>query len=184
MDTLKGQFLISMPSMLDFNFFHTVTCMSEHTADGALGIVINRVIPSLTAGSIFRELKIEHTETAAKIALHIGGPVHTNEIFILHGAPFSWEGCIMITPTLAMSNTMDLIEAIAKGEGPETFLIALGCAGWGGGQLEAEILQNAWLTCPIDEKILFRSKLDERWHAAVRSLGIDPVLLSGTPGHA
>ena len=76
MDTLKGQFLIAMPSMLDFNFFHTVTCMSEHTADGALGIVVNRVIPSLTAGSIFRELKIEYTETAAKIPLHIGGPVH------------------------------------------------------------------------------------------------------------
>ena len=90
----------------------------------------------------------------------------------------------MITQTLAMSNTMDLIEAIAKGEGPGSFLIALGCAGWGRGQLEAEISQNAWLTCPVDDKIIFESKIDERWRAAVRSLGIDPILLTDTPGHA
>ena len=95
MDTLKGQFLIAMPSMLDFNFSHTVTCMTEDTEDGALGIVINRVIPSLTAGSIFRELKIEYTDATAMMPLHIGGPVHANEIFILHGEPFSWEGCFI-----------------------------------------------------------------------------------------
>jgi len=184
MDTLKGQFLIAMPSMLDFNFSHTVTCMSEYTKDGALGVIINRVIPSLTASSIFKELQIEHVASAANIPLHIGGPVHENEIFILHGEPFSWEGCVMITPTLAMSNTMDLIEAIAKGKGPQNVLIAIGCAGWGQGQLEAEISQNAWLTCPVDDKIIFNSKVDERWHGAVRLLGIDPVLLSDTPGHA
>lgn len=184
MDSLKGQFLIAMPSMLDFNFSHTVTCMAEDTADGALGIVVNRVIPSLTAGSIFRELKIDYTASAAMIPLHIGGPVHENEIFILHGEPFSWEGCSMITPTLAMSNTMDLIKAIAKGEGPQSFLIAIGCAGWGQGQLAAEILQNVWLTCPVDEQIIFETRNDERWRAAVKLLGIDPLLLSDTPGHA
>lgn len=184
MDSLKGQFLIAMPSMLDFNFSHTVTCVSEDTEEGALGIVVNRVIPSLTAGSIFRELNIDYTASTAKIPLHIGGPVHENEIFILHGQPFSWEGCLKITPTLAMSNTMDLIEAIAKGQGPKDFLIALGCAGWGRGQLAAEILQNVWLTCPADDKIIFESKVDERWRAAVRLLGVDPMLLSETPGHA
>lgn len=184
MDSLKGQFLIAMPSMLDFNFSHTVTCVSEDTEEGALGIVVNRVIPSLTAGSIFRELNIDYTASTAKIPLHIGGPVHENEIFILHGQPFSWEGCLKITSTLAMSNTMDLIEAIAKGQGPKDFLIALGCAGWGRGQLAAEILQNVWLTCPADDKIIFESKVDERWRAAVRLLGVDPMLLSETPGHA
>ena len=91
---------------------------------------------------------------------------------------------MMITPTLAMSNTMDLIEAIAKDEGPQAFLIALGCAGWGQGQLASEILQNVWLTCPVDDKIIFESKVDERWHAAVRLLGIEPMLLSTTAGHA
>jgi putative transcriptional regulator len=184
MDTLKGQFLIAMPSMLDFNFAHTVTCMSEHTKDGALGVVINRVIPSLTADSIFKELKLDYTAATAKLPIHIGGPVHENEIFILHGSPFSWEGCIKITPTIAMSNTMDLIKAIAKGEGPGDFLIALGCAGWGSGQLEAELSKNAWLTCPADDDILFACEVDGRWVAAVKSLGIDPVLLSNAAGHA
>ena len=184
METLKGQFLIAMPSMLDFNFSQTVTCLSEHTADGAMGIVVNRVIPSLMAGTIFKELKIDHTASAAEIPIHLGGPVHENEIFILHGQPFSWEGCLRITPTLALSNTIDLIEAIARGEGPEAFLISLGCAGWGPGQLESEISQNAWLTCPVDEKIIFESNVDTRWEEAVRVLGIDPVLLSDTPGHA
>jgi len=183
-DSLKGQFLIAMPSMLDFNFAHTVTCLSEHSKDGALGIVINRVIPTLTAESIFKELKLEYTESTAATPIYIGGPVHENEIFILHGRPFTWEGSIQISANLAMSNTMDLIRAIAKGEGPESYLIALGCAGWGPGQLEAELSQNAWLTCPAISEILFECAIDERWGAAVKTLGIDPVLLSDTAGHA
>jgi len=184
MDSLKGQFLIAMPSMLDFNFAHTVTCLSEHNKEGALGIVINRMIPSLKAESIFKELKLEYNRETAEIPIYIGGPVHENEIFIVHGHPFTWEGSIQITSKLAMSNTMDLIRAIAKGEGPETFLIALGCAGWGPGQLEAELAQNAWLTCPARDEILFDYAVDERWDAAVKTLGIDPVLLSDTAGHA
>lgn len=184
MDSLKGQFLIAMPSMLDFNFAHTVTCLSEHNKEGALGIVINRMIPSLTAESIFKELKLEYNSRTAKIPIYIGGPVHENEIFILHGFPFTWEGSIQITENLAMSNTMDLIRAIAKGEGPESCLIALGCAGWGPGQLESELAQNAWLTCPAKDEILFEYAVEDRWDAAVKTLGIDPILLSDTAGHA
>lgn len=184
MDSFKGQFLIAMPSMLDFNFSQTVTCISEYTENGALGVIINRVIPTLTAESIFKELKIEYTETAGSQPIHIGGPVHENEIFILHGEPFSWEGCLKITPTLAMSNTMDIVEAIARDQGPQNCLIAIGCAGWGPEQLESEISQNAWLTCPVDDRIVFECDVDERWQAAVKSLGIDPMLLSETPGHA
>jgi len=184
MDSLKGNFLIAMPAMADFNFSHTVTCISEHTSDGALGIIVNRVLPAVSAKSIFEELKLTYTENAEKIPIHIGGPVHENEIFILHGAPFSWEGSLMITPTLAMSNTMDVIQAVAGGQGPESFIIALGCAGWGPGQLEYEIAQNSWLTCPINEKIVFESPMEVRWYEAVKLLGIDPMLLSETPGHA
>jgi putative transcriptional regulator len=184
MDTLKGQFLIAMPSMMDFNFAHTVTCLSEHNKEGALGIVINRMIPSLRAESIFKELKVDYISEASQIPIFIGGPVHENEIFILHGSPFSWEGSMQITPNLAMSNTMDLIRAIAMGEGPESYLISLGCAGWGPGQLEAELAQNAWLTCPATDEILFDYAVDDRWDAAVKTLGIDPVLLSDTAGHA
>ncbi len=184
MDSLKGQFLIAMPSMLDFNFTHTVTCLSEHNNQGALGIVINRMIPSLKAESIFKELKLEYKPESADAPIFIGGPVHENEIFILHGSPFSWEGSVKITANLGMSNTMDLIRAIAKGEGPDSYLIALGCAGWGPGQLESELAQNAWLNCPAKHEILFDFGVDDRWAAAVKTLGIDPVLLSDTAGHA
>jgi putative transcriptional regulator len=90
----------------------------------------------------------------------------------------------MITPTIAMSNTMDEIRAVAKDQGPESFIIAVGCAGWGPGQLENEIAQNAWLTCPVDEKIIFRRPIEMRWDDSVRMMGIDPMLLSATPGHA
>ena len=184
MESFKGNFLIAMPSMADFNFSHTVSCISEHTSDGALGIIVNRILPAVSAKSIFEELKLEYTSRADTIPIHIGGPVHENEIFILHGEPFTWQGCLMITPTIAMSNTMDVIRAVAKNEGPESFIIALGCAGWGPGQLEYEIAQNAWLTCPVDEKIIFRRPIEMRWNDAVRMMGIDPMLLSATPGHA
>jgi putative transcriptional regulator len=184
MESFKGNFLIAMPAMADFNFSHTVSCISEHTAAGALGIIVNRILPDVSAKTIFEELKLEYTGRADSIPIHVGGPVHENEIFILHGEPFSWEGCMMITPTLALSNTMDVIRAVAGGRGPQSFMIALGCAGWGPGQLEYEIARNAWLTCPVDEKIVFSSPIEMRWNDAVRMMGIDPTLLSATPGHA
>lgn len=183
-DSLKGHFLIAMPDMVDFNFYQTVTCLSEHNASGAVGVVINRVLPSVSAKAIFKELDLAYTIDADAVPVHIGGPVHENEIFILHGPPFAWQGCLKITPTLAMSNTIDLLTAIARGEGPAAFIIALGCAGWAGGQLEQEMADNAWLTCPLNEKIVFESPVEDRWAAAVRMLGIDPGLLSHTPGHA
>ena len=184
MESLKGNFLLAMPAMADINFSRTVTCIAEHTADGALGVVVNRILPAITAKTIFEELKLDTTPAADTIPIHIGGPVHENEIFILHGAPFDWEGSLMITPTIAMSNTMDVIRALAGGGGPESFIIALGCAGWAPGQLEYELAQNAWLTCPASEKIMFEEDMDQRWSEAVKMMGINPMLLTDTPGHA
>lgn len=183
-NSLKGHFLIAMPEMADFNFSHTVTCLSEHTQSGALGIVVNRVLPEVSGKTIFDELKLESISGSESIPIHIGGPVHANEIFILHGPPFGWEGCLMITETLAMSNTMDIITAIAAGDGPEAFIISLGCAGWGPGQLEGEITQNAWLTCPVRDAIIFSEPIESRWVKTVKLMGIDPALLSNMPGHA
>ena len=183
-NSLKGHFLIAMPEMADFNFSHTVTCISEHTHSGAMGIVVNRVLPSVSGKTIFEELKLSDTPGSKTIPIHIGGPVHPNEIFILHGAPFEWESCLRITETLAMSNTMDIITAIALGQGPEAFIISLGCAGWGPGQLEGEIIQNAWLTCPVADEIIFTEPIESRWEKTVGMMGINPALLSSTPGHA
>jgi putative transcriptional regulator len=149
-----------------------------------VGIVVNRVHTMLTGEDIFRELDIEHLETAASVPIHIGGPVHVGEIFVLHGPPFTWRGCLNITPELGMSNTIDIIEAIATDRGPESYIISLGCAGWGPGQLEMEIQENVWLTGPVFEDILFKSPVASRWETAVRKIGVNPEALSGQVGHA
>jgi len=180
----KGQFLVSMPGMTDPNFFQTVTCISEYTQKGAVGIVINRPHPAIVGKDIFNELKINYVPGSESIPIYIGGPVHIGEIFILHGHPFNWEGCLMVTPFLAMSNSKDIVKAIAMGKGPEAFIVSIGCAGWGEGQLESEIKENVWLTCPISEKIIFEIPVEYRWEEAVKKMGIDPGKLSDIAGHA
>lgn len=183
-ESLKGQFLIAMPGLMDPNFYQTVTLICEHTADGAVGIVLNRVHDMLTLKNIFDELQLALETGIGSLPVHIGGPVNTNQIFVLHGPPFDWEGCLRVSPTIAMSNTIDVITALSKGEGPKSFLISLGCAGWGPGQLESELKQNAWLTGPALEDVIFDIPFEMRWQEAVKKMGIDPALLSGTAGHA
>ncbi len=184
LQSLAGQFVVAMPALADPNFSQTVTCISEHNAQGALGVIINRQHALLSAQEIFSELKIEVSDAAGKIPIHIGGPVHMDEVFILHGLPFGWQGCLPITDSLAISNTVDVLTAIARGAGPADFLIALGCAGWGPGQLEDELRENAWLTGAVNNDVIFHTEIGGRWESALRGIGVDPALLSGTAGHA
>ncbi|MCU0558904.1 MAG: YqgE/AlgH family protein [Desulfobacterales bacterium] len=183
-ESLKGHFLMAMPGLTDPNFSLTVTCLCEHSAQGAMGIVINRRHELLSGKDLFEELDIACGPNAGQIPVHIGGPVHAGEIFILHGQPFGWEGSLMVTPTLALSNTRDILEALALGRGPTSFLISLGCAGWGPGQLEMEIRDNAWLTHPVFDEAIFALPLAARWEEAVRRIGVSPAMLSGTAGNA
>jgi putative transcriptional regulator len=182
--SLKGHFLIAMPSLMDPNFHQTVTCLCEHTVEGALGLVINRIFPELTGGAVFQELGIDCLPGQEQMPIYIGGPVHKGQIFVLHGPPFHWEGIHPVTDSLALSNSKDILEALARGQGPDFFMITLGCAGWGPGQLESEIMANAWLTCPLEERILFKTPLEQRWEKAARSLGVDVSLLTDAIGHA
>ena len=182
--SLKGQFLIAMPHMKDSNFLQTVICLCEHTPQGAVGIVINRVHPQLTGKTVFDEVRMEYSPQSASVPIYIGGPVRMGEIFILHRKPFKWKGCLMVTSTLAMSNTLDILSEIAQGRGPASYLISLGCAGWGPGQLDAEIQDNVWLTSSIWEDVIFDVKTDQRWNAALKKLGVNPLLLSSVAGHA
>ena len=182
--SLKGQFLLAMPALLDPNFSQTVTCICEHNEEGALGVVVNRVHQELSGKDIFEELKMDYAPGADSIAVHLGGPVHIGELFVLHGPPFDWEACLKITPTLGMSNSRDILESIAMNRGPHSFIIALGCAGWGPGQLEYEMKENAGLTFPIYEENIFELPVEVRWEEAVRKMGIDPSLLSNASGHA
>jgi putative transcriptional regulator len=182
--SLKGQFIIAMPGLLDPNFYQSVTCICEHNTEGALGLIINRLHPSLTCSDLFKELDLPVHADIENTPVYIGGPVHSNEIFILHGPPFDWQGCYHITDTLAMSNTGDVLKAIGEGKGPKNAIVALGCSGWGPEQIEAEMKQNAWLNCPISEEIIFDVDAEQRWNAAVKKVGIDPKWFSGTAGHA
>ena len=175
---------MAMPSLMDPNFHQTVVCVSEHTLEGAVGIVVNREHPNLTAESIFEELGMMFSEDAGRAPIYLGGPVHVSEVFILHSAPFDAAVSLAISAQLAMSTTRDVLERIARGEGPERYIISLGCAGWGPGQLEAEIQQNAWLTSDIDETILFETPPEARWEHALRQLGVDPSKLIDAAGHA
>ena len=182
--SLKGHFLIAMPSLADPNFYQTVTCICEHTPGGALGLVINRVYDDLNSNAVFQELGLPSNPATQSLPIHLGGPVHKGQVFILHGPPFGWEGFHPVTPSLALTNSKDILEALARGKGPESFLITLGCAGWGPGQLESEIMANAWLTCPVDDAILFNTPIEKRWGNAAKLLGIELSLLTDTVGHA
>ena len=173
-----------MPSLMDPNFHQTVTCLCEHTVEGALGLVINRPIPELNSGAVFQELGLDCVPARNQAPVYLGGPVHKGQIFVLHGPPFHWEGIHPVTPSLALSNSKDILEALARGAGPDFFMITLGCAGWGPGQLEAEIMANAWLTCPLEEGILFQTPVAQRWEKAAKSIGVDLSLLTDTVGHA
>jgi putative transcriptional regulator len=183
-DSLKGHFLIAMPELADPNFIQTVIFICEHTQAGAVGLVVNRLHSFLAGKDLYDELKMEYVPAAESVAVFAGGPVHVNEIFILHGPPFDWQGCLAVTPTLAMSNTIDILQSVAMGRGPDDFIITLGCAGWGPGQLESEIKGNVWLTVSASKEILFAIPVESRWEAAMRKVGIDPALLSGKAGHA
>ena len=183
-DTLKGSFLIAMPSMRDSIFFQSVICVCDHTPEGALGIIINKIHFSLSGQTIFRELNMPCKPASESIHLHIGGPVRSGELYLLHGPPFAWDSTLMITESLALSNSMDILQAIALGQGPRFFLISLGCSGWGPGQLDHEMQENVWLTSPLSEKIISETPVENRWGKALENLGIDPAMLSGAAGHA
>ena len=182
--SLKGQFLIAMPELGDPNFSKTVTLICEHNADGALGFIINRPHPFVVTEQIFKEFKMAVHETVGSAPIYIGGPVQTEEIYILHGPPFDWRGTFQITAGLALSNTIDILEAMASGTGPSKVMMIMGCAGWGPGQLERELKENAWLTQVVSEDIIFNTEAEDCWEETVRSLGFDPILLCSGSGNA
>lgn len=181
---LKGQFLVAMPGMSDPHFSYTVNCICEHNIEGAVGITVNRVHPVLSAKDIFEELKLPYTPYTASMPIHLGGPVHIDEVFMLHGPPFNWHGTVMVTPSLAMSNTLDMLAAVAAGKGPSSVIIALGCSGWGPRQLESELGENSWLNLPVFEDVIFSMEIENRWQEAIKKMGINPLLLSEAAGHA
>lgn len=183
-ESLAGQFLIAMPALNDPNFALSVTYICVHNQDGAFGLVINQSFDSVTGKTLFDQMDMPAVNAAENQTVHIGGPVHQGYVFVLHGRPMEWKASLQISDTVAMSNSMDILQAIASGVGPDPCMIFLGCAGWAPGQLEAELAENSWLTCPGNDDLLFRTPLEERWEKAAKSIGVDLNLLSGVAGHA
>jgi putative transcriptional regulator len=181
---LTNQFLIAMPTLADANFAQTVTYICEHNEAGALGLVINRPLKMKTA-EVFEQLKmpLPPPELAERNVLH-GGPVQTDRGFVVHTAGRRWDATLPVSDRIHVTTSRDILDAIARGEGPQVAFIALGYAGWDAGQLESELAANAWLTVPCDERILFETPFEQRWHAAARLLGIDLSTLSSEVGHA
>lgn len=179
-----NQLLIAMPSLADPNFSRTVTLICEHNEHGALGVIINRPTEVRLKELLDHlDLRATNANVAAR-AVYAGGPVQLERGFILHAPLGDWESTLEIDADLGLTTSLDILTALAAGEGPKHSLIALGYAGWGEGQLEQEIAGNAWLTVPNDTKILFELPVDQRWQAAASKLGVDINLLAGDAGHA
>jgi putative transcriptional regulator len=181
---LKHQFLIAMPAMVDPNFAGAVVYICDHTDKGALGLVINRPT-ELTLQTLFDriDLKLEIAPLATN-PVYFGGPVQTERGFVLHHPPGAYSSSLPITPDISLTTSKDVLEAVADGSGPDKMLVTLGYSGWGAGQLEGEILQNAWLTVGAEPQIIFDTPADERYGAALKLLGFDTSQLSGQAGHA
>lgn len=180
---LTGQFLIAMPALEDPNFAQTVTFLCQHSTEGALGLIISRPL-EMQLNEILETMGIPlQDEAAGDIPVYWGGPVQPERGFVLHSPVGHWEGTLAVSDDIGLTTSRDILEAIAGGKGPEKLLIALGYAGWGEGQLEQEILQNAWLNGPASTEIMFDLAPALRWRAAAALMGVDLDLLSSQAGH-
>ncbi len=181
---LTGQFLVAMPGMSDPRFARSVIYMCSHGPSGAMGLVINRLFGEADFSMLLRQLSLDPPPSAPDVPVQFGGPVEMGRGFILHSSDYVREGTTQIDDRIAVTASLEIVQDIAQGKGPERLLLALGYSGWGTGQLEEELRQNGWLTLPADETILFSPDLESKWDRAFAKIGIHPSMLSGTVGHA
>lgn len=189
---LDGQFLIAMPGVEESSFARSVVYLCAHSADGAMGLIINKPMSHLSFRDLLVQLEIIPSDDGIRLPgpadamrVHRGGPVETGRGFVLHSSDYHLENSTLpINDDISLTATLEILKAIADGRGPDHAMLALGYAGWAPGQLETEIQANGWLTCDADPAILFETDLDERYNRALAKLGIDPALLSSESGHA
>ena len=181
---LSGQFLAAMPAMGDPRFEKSVIYICAHSEDGAMGLVINQPLEELKFPDILDQMGIEPTPACDEITVHCGGPVESARGFVLHSSDYQMEGTLVVDESVALSATTDILKAIAYGTGPKQSLMALGYAGWGAGQLDEEIMNNAWLNIPGDGALLWSPQDETKWDQALGTLGISPAMLVADAGHA
>jgi putative transcriptional regulator len=183
--SLAGQLLVAMPQMGDPRFARSVIYLCTHSGEaGAMGLVINKLLGSLTLAELFQQLQIAGGDSAKRRPVHFGGPVEPGRGFVLHTADYREDATLPVTGNIAVTATLDIMRAIGKGQGPRHSLFALGYAGWGPGQLDAEIQANGWLSVAADEAIVFDPDQDGKWQRALAKLGVDLLALSSAAGHA
>ncbi len=181
---LSGQLLVAMPGIPDPCFSESVIYVCAHNSEGAMGLVINRPLESLTFPDLLGQLDIPPAPLDEHILVHFGGPVEAERGFVLHSPEYIKETTMVVNQRVALTATIDILRDIALGIGPRRCLLALGCAGWGPGQLDAEISANGWLHVAADEELLYSQDLDSKWKLAMTKIGIDPRMLAEDAGHA
>ncbi len=185
MKSLAGQLLIAMPQMNDPRFARSVVYIAAHSGvEGAMGLVVNKPISSVTMDELLTHLKLEASRLNRTRPVHFGGPVEPGRGFVLHTPDYREEGTLVVNDGFAITATLDILRAMGRGEGPRRSLLALGYAGWAPGQLDAEIQANGWLSVPADTDLVFDDDFDAKWQRALAKLGVDLTALSTDAGHA
>jgi len=189
---LDGQLLIAMPAMSDPRFSRSVIYMCAHSADGAMGIIVNQHAPHIDFCELLSQLNISSEEDRItmpselqSMVIHVGGPVETGRGFVLHSADYYAEDSTLpIDDNVCLTATVDILRAMATGSGPDQALLALGYAGWAPGQLESEIHENGWLHCPADTGLIFNRNIKDKYQLSLKKIGVDPTRLVNDSGHA
>lgn len=181
---LEGHMLVAMPTMSDPRFEKSVIYLCAHSDEGAMGLVVNKLFESITFPDLLQQLNIDASPVGEHIRVHFGGPVEQGRGFVLHSDDYLQDSSMVINDGIALTATVDVLKAIAKGEGPRQSLLALGYAGWAPGQLDQEFQGNGWLHVAPDDDLIFGKDLDGKWERAIAKLGIDLTSLSGFSGHA
>lgn len=181
---LSNQLLVALPALHDPHFARSVTLVCQHDGDGAMGVMVNRA-SEYTLGEVLQQMGISSDSHALQAQVVLaGGPVHPERGFVLHDGEREWDSTLTVGDGLYLTTSRDVLEAMARGDGPAQAVVALGCAGWGAGQLEQELVDDSWLMVPAGRAVLFDLPLDQRWQAAAGSIGIDLVNYASQSGHA
>ncbi len=181
---LIGQLLVAMPQMQDPRFMRTVIYMCAHSTEGAMGLVVNKLVDNVSFPDLLEQLNIQTGPVENEIFVHFGGPVDTGRGFVLHSSDYVQDATLLIDEHIGLTVTVDILKSIAEGRGPDRSLLALGYAGWDAGQLDEEIQANGWLSVAPDVPLVFDVDLDGKWERAMGKMGIDFSKLSGDAGHA
>jgi putative transcriptional regulator len=181
---LEGKLLIAMPGIGDPRFDRSVIFLCSHTAEGAMGLIVNKPMQDMSLSSLLEQLDITPEQETTTLPVFRGGPVETSRGFVLHSDEFAQDTTVAVAEGIALTATIDMLKALAKGEGPDQAIVALGYAGWAPGQLDRELTRNGWLTADASRSLVFETHHEAMWPAAIATMGFDVGRLSGETGHA